>query len=136
MTFEPKKPSAGKTGFDKHAHDEHLLIVVEPKLEAVTTRFGDSEACHASYVVCLDEEPVHVEPDPMVFGTALVPALTDAGDELVVGRLGMANSDKSGRSFWLLYDPSEDDLARARKWLDDNATRSPATQRIMIDTSF
>jgi hypothetical protein len=135
MTFDPKKPSAGKSGYDKHAHDDHLLIVIEPKLEQVTTRFGDADTAHCSYIVCLDHDAPVIEADSMIFGAALVPALTDAGDELVVGRLGQA-SGKTGHNFWLLYDPSEEDMKSAKEWLDSNATRSPATGRIMIDLSF
>jgi hypothetical protein len=135
MTFEPKKPSARtSSAFDKEAARNHLLIFVGAVAESIDTRFGkDQPAARCAYVVDLDVNTV--AQDALMFGTAVVPALTDDGDEIVVGRLDKATGN-SGNDFWLLYDPDEADLERARVWLNANASRSPATQRIFIDTSF
>lgn len=136
MSFEPKKPSTGKGSFDKEAHLDHLCIFIEPVADVLDTQFGNAQpVARCSYVVDLDVEPVDVTPEALIFGQALVPALVDGGDELVVGTLGKA-SGNAGRSYWLMYDPSDEDLARSKEWLDKNAVRSPSTNRIMIDTSF
>jgi hypothetical protein len=137
MTFDPKKPSTGKGTFSKDEKLDHLLIFIEPSSELVDTQFGAAQpAARCAYCVDLDAEAgPKIEAEPLVFGTALVPALVDGGDELVVGTLGKANGN-AGRTYWLLYDPSDEDLARAKEWLDKNAVRSPSSNRIMLDTSF
>jgi hypothetical protein len=128
--FTFSKPSPGGGGFDKAAHEEHTLVFVEPVAEAMSTSFGDTTGAKCSYVVCLDDDLV--EADVVIFGTALQPAITDSGEEIVVGHLVKGNA-KPGRSApWLLEDPTDEELARAETFFATRATRLPSG-RIVIE---
>jgi hypothetical protein len=126
------RPSSGGSGFTKDEHLEHALVFVEPELTETThPTYGDGQAARCSFVVCLTCDLVFA--DPLIYGAALVPALTDSGDELVVGRLGRGEA-KPGRSpAWVLWNPSDDDLEAAREYFAKHATRYPSSGRISLE---
>jgi hypothetical protein len=134
--FTFSKPSAGGGGgFSKDEHEEHVLVFVEPKAEEMSTSFGDTTAARCSYVVCLDCDLV--ESDVIIFGTALVPAITDSGEELVVGHLVKGDAKPGRNPPWLLEDPIDEELARAEAFFATRAARLPSG-RIVVekDTAF
>lgn len=131
--FRFSRPSTGGSGFVKDDHLDHPLVFVEPTAEETSTAYGEGLAARCSFIVCLTCERVF--PDVLVFGTALVPSLTDGGDELVVFRLGRGEA-KPGRSpAWIPYNPSEEDLERADEYFAKHATRYPSSGRISLETT-
>lgn len=128
--FRFSKPSAGGSGFSKDEHEEHLLCFVEPKAEEMSTSYGDTTGARCSYVVCVNDNLV--ESDVVIFGTALVPAICDSGEEIVVGLLAKGTA-KPGRSApWLLEDPHDEEIARAEAFFAQHAARLPSG-RIVIE---
>lgn len=131
MTFKFGKPSSGGSGFSKEAHEGHLLVFVEPEAEETTGAYGDSTAARCAFVVCLTCDTVAA--DVMLWGAALVPALTDGAEELVVGRLARGEAKGNRSAPWLLWNPSEADVAEAEEWFAKRATRYPGSGRISIE---
>jgi hypothetical protein len=130
MSFKIGKPAAGGSGFDKVKHTDHLLAFIEPKAEERTTRYGDTVAATVSYVACLDCQTVDHDVD--LYGQSLVPALTDSGEEIVVGRLGLGEAKAGQNAPWLLWDPTDDEVAQAEQFLEQNAVRTPSG-RIIVE---
>jgi hypothetical protein len=132
--FQFARPSAGGSGFTKDDHLDHPLVFVEPMAEETDhAQFGKATAARCSFIVCLQCEQTFA--DVLVFGAALVPALTDGNDELVVFRLGRGEA-RGGRSApWLPWNPTEADLALADAYFLKHATRFPASNRISLETT-
>jgi hypothetical protein len=130
MTFKIGRPSLGGAKFDKNLHVDHLCVFVGPKLEERSTQFGDATAAIVDYVCCLDCPTV--DADVVIFGVALVPALTDGDEEIVAGRLGLGEPKAGQNAPWLLFDPTDDDLVRVEQFLERNAVRTPSG-RILVE---
>jgi hypothetical protein len=120
--FKVSRPSQGSGGFDKKEHEGHLCIFVEPKAEEMTTRYEkEATAARCSYTCCL--ECRSVVSDALLFGAVLVPQLTNGGEELVVGKLGQGEAKAGQNAPWLLWDPTEEEEAKAEAFLERYATR-------------
>jgi hypothetical protein len=124
------KPSAGGGGFSKDDHEGHLLVFVEPKAEEMSTSFGESTAARCSFVVCLDDDLVEADVD--IYGTVLVPALTEPGEELIVGHLVKGDAKPGRNPPWLLEDPTDEEFARAEAFFAKRAARLPSG-RIVVE---
>jgi hypothetical protein len=127
-TFQFSKPSAD--GFSKDDHEDHTLVFVEPAPEDMSTSYGDTTAARCAYVVCLDDDQVYSE--VLIFGTALVPALTDPGEELVVGHLVKGTARPGRNAPWLLEDPTDNELGRAEAFFTAHARREESG-RIVVE---
>jgi hypothetical protein len=128
--FRFSKPAAAGGGFQKDAHENHLLAFVDVRAEEMSTSYGDTTGARSGYVVCLEDNLV--EADVVIFGTALVPAITESQEEIVVGLLVKGNA-KPGRSApWLLEDPHDEELARVEEFFSTHAARLPSG-RIVVE---
>lgn len=125
MSFKISKPGARLSGFSKDEHEDHLLAFVGITLEeAVSTSFGESDAAHVESVVCLTHPVVYH--DQMIFGTALVPRLTELDDkdaDMVLGRLVKGDAKPGRNAPWLLEDPTDEDEARCEEFFEQYASR-------------
>jgi hypothetical protein len=136
MGFSGKfsRPSSGGSRFTKDDHLNHSIVFVEPELETITGgQYGDSDAARCSFVVCLDCSTVYA--DALIFGAALVPALTDGAEELVIGVLGRGEAKGGHSAPWLLFNPNDGDQARAEAYFEKHATRFPGSGRISLEIS-
>jgi hypothetical protein len=127
FTFRSPAPPSG---FSKDEHLDHTLVFVNPRLEEISTSYGDTTAAQCDYVVCLDDQSV--DEDVKLFGTAIVPALTDEKQELVVAHLVRGTAKPGRQAPWLFEDPTEAELELAEIFFDKYATRTKAG-RIVID---
>ena len=122
MGYNIGKPSRNQGDkFDKAALDGALLLFVGVSLvEAISTSFGESDAAKVNAVVVLDgAHEGDILRNLLIFGTALVPSLTDSGELVLLGRLGKVASKTPGHSpAWVLDDPTDDDEATAQAFLD------------------
>lgn len=126
--------SGGGGSFDKDAHEGHLVfaIGVESRPDQ-QTRFGSADAAACEYWGCIDDSTV-VE-DYLLFGAALVPVVvsdSEAGFEVVCGRLVKGTASGGHNAPWLLETPTSEDFELVAKWLDDHATRLKSG-RILIE---
>lgn len=135
MAFNFARPSSGGgSSFVKDEHIDHPLVFVEPTEEETTSaQYGPSLAARCSFVVCLLDETVSA--DVLLWGTALVPALCDSGEELIIGRLGRGEAKMGRSAAWLLFDPSESDLVAAEEYFTKHATRYPSSGKISLEVT-
>jgi hypothetical protein len=133
MKFRVGRPASGLGGFQKSDHVDHLVCFVEPEEEQVDTMHGRATAARVRYIVCLDDGTIDV--DQLVFGAALVPALLDVDDEIVVGRLVQGEAKAGRNPPWLLAVPRDEELEKAGQWFDSYASRVPASGRIVIEAT-
>jgi hypothetical protein len=127
------KPGSGRDGnkWNKEDHAEHLHAFVglhdAPRQQ---TQFGEQDAVVCDYVVCLDDN--FIGTDVLVFGVAIVPALLDAIDnDVVVATLGRGTAKPGQSPPYLLFDPNDDELARAQQWFDDYSTQTKSGKLIL-----
>jgi hypothetical protein len=117
--------------FQKSEHEGHCLLFVAPELTSMSTQFGEGDAAVCQAVVCATCQSGWA--DVPVFGSALVPRLTIATDDVVVGVLVVGKAGKAGQSPpWLLDDPSESELELAREIVDRVLVRG-ASGRLLVD---
>jgi hypothetical protein len=89
------------------------------------TPYGEDDAARCEWVVCFTDG--YVKRDRLVFGTAIVPALTDSGSAIVVGRIVKGTSAKPGQNPpWLMEGATPDEKAQAGAWLDAHAVKMPS----------
>jgi hypothetical protein len=117
-------------------HDDHLVAYIGlTEMPGQKTSFGEADAVHCDYVVCIDDN--FVGTDVLVFGVAVVPALIEGmaeGDnEAIVARLGKGNAKPGQNAPWLLYDTTDEDRERAAKWLDAYAVGPSKSGRYLIE---
>jgi hypothetical protein len=132
--FSFSKPSASSGGFSKDEHEDHALVFVDARAEEMSTAFGDTTAARCSYVICLDDELV--ESDVVIFGIALVPAIVDPGEEIVVGHLVKGDAKPGRNPPWLLEDPTDEVLARAEAFFAKRAARLPSGRIVIGEEAF
>jgi hypothetical protein len=130
MGFKIGKPKQGAGAWDKAAHEGALLAFAGITYEAdIVTSFGTTDAARVQYIGVVSgasDSTLNgtITEDALLFGNALVPALTGAEGEVVIGRL-VKGTAKAGQSApWLLADPTEEEVAEAEAWLDKHATKT------------
>lgn len=132
MSFKISRPqpSAGGSGFNKDAHEGHLIVAVHPVVENIVTRLGPSDMAKCGYVVCASCAEMWTNAG--LFGSVLVPGLCASGEDIVVFRLQRGEA-KPGRSApWLPVEPSDVDINEVDALFAKIATQMPSG-RIIID---
>lgn len=111
-------------------HLGELTAFVDVTLaEGVGQDFGNGpdDAADCSYIVTLDgKEADTVYEDAWVFGKALVPALTRAETQIIVGRVVKGEAKPGRNAPYLLDDPTDEDLATAQEWFSAHASQDAA----------
>jgi hypothetical protein len=126
-------PPAPAGGFVKEEHLNHRVAFVNATKE-VTKSFsgdGDQDAIKCDYVVCIDCPLVVAEP-PLIFGGALVPRVTNAGDEIVGGPLVLGKPRPGKHPPYVLEVPADEDLRDFGAFFEKHARRMPSG-RIIIE---
>lgn len=119
--------SGGGAGFNFEEHENHLLAFVgvhsRPNEQ---TKFGIRDAAGVAYAICIDDGTVVA--DALFFQTVIVPSLLEGGraSEIVLARVGKGEAKGGQNPPWLMYDPSDEDVALAAKWFDKYAVRMPS----------
>jgi hypothetical protein len=132
VTFKIGKP-AGAGGFDKSAHNGHVLVFIDARGEEVPKYQGDGTqlAAMCSYVLCCNCKLVVA--DQRIYGEALAPRIVDANEEIVAGVLGQSNPKPGRNPAWILEDPTDEDEAAVQAFLAAHATRLPSSGRIVVE---
>jgi hypothetical protein len=117
--------------FGKDEHKGHMVLFVSPEPQTMTTQFGEGDAAVCKAVVCGSCRTGWLSVP--VFGNSLVPRLTIATDDVVIGILVQGKAAKSGQNPpWLLDDPSDTDLKLAREIVELVLVRG-ASGRLLVD---
>lgn len=128
MPWDIGDPGSGGGGdnFKNAEHEKHLLAFIGITSAPNTkTPYGEDDAARCEWIVCFTDG--YVKRDRLVFGTAIVPALVDAGSAIVVARLVKGASAKPGQSPpWILETATDDEKAQAGAWLDGHAVKMPS----------
>ncbi len=140
--FTIGKPSTAPAGdrFNKADHEDRLLLFVAPDLaEGIETQFGTANAAEVAYIVVLDGPTAGtVWKEALLFGSALVPALTNDTGEIVAGRLVKGEAKPGKNAPWLIEAPTAQDEKLAQAWLDDSIATGVMKRKpngsIVIDT--
>lgn len=121
--FKLGKPAkSGGNNLDKSEHLDHLFIAIDPKEQWYEhTANGPGSAAVCRYFVCLTCGG-KVWEDLPVWGTVVVPQLTEGMEELVPGVMTQQTS-RQGRPFYSVEELSEEQEAEVLEWLRANARR-------------
>lgn len=116
------KPAPGGSGFRAAEHVGALVVFVGTKLEPdYPTSFGTTNAARVAITVPLDGENAgEVYYDSLLFQTALVPSLTNAESDIVVGRIGVGQAKAGQSAPYILDEPTEEEITAVQTWLDEN----------------
>ena len=119
--------AAPPTGGITWADHKGALLIVEPlSVETgIQTSFGAADAVKADVHVLTAPGQTEDYPDCLVFPKLLASQLKGQIGSKVVGRLGQGTAKPGQSAPWLLEPASEDDLTKAREWLDK---QKPAVQ--------
>ena len=119
--------AAPPTGGITWADHKGALLIVEPlSVETgIQTSFGAADAVKANVHVLTAPDQTEDYPDCLVFPKLLASQLKGQIGSKVVGRLGQGTAKPGQSAPWLLEPASEDDLAKAKEWLDK---QKPAVQ--------
>lgn len=125
MPLPLSKPAVG-SGIRLADHVGDLIVFIGCTLEAeVQTTFGNSNAARVAISVPLDGDKAgEVYYDSLLFGKAIVPALTQADSDIVVGRLGQAQAKPGQNPAYILEEPTDDEVAAVVTWLEENVAES------------
>lgn len=121
--FKLGKPAkSGGNKLDKAEHLDHLFVAVDPKeVYYEQTQNGPGSAAVCRYYVCLGCGG-KVWEDVPVWGTVVVPQLTEGLEELLPGVMTQQTSQK-GRAFYSVEEPTPEQEAEVLAWLQVNARR-------------
>lgn len=125
MPLAPSKPAQG-SGIQLKDHLGELIVFIGCVLEPdVQTTFGTSNAARVAIAVPLDgEQAGEVFYDSLLFGKAMVPALTQAESDIVVGRLGQGAAKAGQNAPYILTDPTDEEVAAVTAWLEENVAQT------------
>jgi len=121
MPFEIGKPATGG-GIQLSEHVGALIVFVGTSLEAnMQTAFGKTNAARVQIAVPLDGPSAgEVYQDCLIFGKVIVPSLTNAESDIVVGRLVMGAAKAGQNAPYTLTDPTEEEEKAVLGWLESN----------------
>ena len=119
-------PSAGGDMFAARDHVGRLVAFVRPKLEEdVQTKFGAADAAKPRYTVILDGDDANtLFENSLIFGQALVPALTGSDAEIVLGRITVGEAKAGQSPPHILEAATEDDEKVAMAFFSQYAKRN------------
>jgi hypothetical protein len=121
----------GTSGYDRNEHLNHLVAYVgNEDRPDVQTRHGVTRAAWSEYVVCLTDNVVFR--DHLTFGAVIVPQILDGTEGIVLGTLGKGDASAGKSAAWVLFDPSDEELAEATEWFAKYSATLPSG-RIVIE---
>lgn len=133
MPFEVSKPSQAGEGFRSADHVGELVVFIGTNLEPeVKTAFGVTSAARVDVTVPLDgDEAGTVYRNSLLFGKVLVPSLTNADGDIVVGRIAMGEAKPGQNAPYILEDPSKKEEKAVLQWLEENIEETDSGYRVI-----
>jgi hypothetical protein len=121
MPLPLSKPAQG-SGIKLADHIGELIVFIGCKLEKdVNTTFGVSNAARVDIAVTLDgDDAGAVFFDSLLFNKTIVPALTQADSDIVVGRLALGAAKAGQNAPYILSEPTDEEVAAVLAWLEEN----------------
>lgn len=130
------RPGSGgsSSGFKLDDHIGHSVAFVNNDEQTdVQTRHGVVDRVASSeYVVCLTDNAVFR--NHMTFGKAMVPAILDGTENIVLGTIGKGDASGGKNAAWLLFDPTDEEVTAAVEWFGKYSAALPSG-RVVIDTN-
>src|SRR5262245_50731137 len=128
----PGRGGGGSSGFKLDEHVGHSCAFVNNDEQTdVHTAHGVVDRVAASeYVVCITDNAVFR--NHMSFGKALVPAILDGTEGIVLGTIGKGEAAAGKSAAWLLFDPTDEEVQTALEWFGKYSAALPSG-RIVID---
>jgi hypothetical protein len=125
------RPARSVGKFVKADHDCHVVAFLTPRLETdVATSYGPADAARCD-VVCVDYAEYY--DDQLLFGKALVPALTAGDDPVVCGVFGQGRAKDGQSAPWVIDEPDDDDVARVQAVVDRCVTEAGGVLVVDVD---
>lgn len=136
MAFEISKPSSQQgSGFRPSDFVGALVVFIGCHLEPeVNTAYGKTSAARVDIAVPLDgEDAGEVFKDSLIFGKVLVPSLTNADGDIVVGRIAKGDAKPGQNAPYILEDPSKKEEKAVLEWLEENIEETERGAYEVID---
>lgn len=118
-------PSAPGGGIKWEDHKDALLLVEPLSFESqVQTSFGPADAVKANVTVIDGAGAGEFYESTLIFPKLLVSQTSREINNKILGRLGQGSAKPGQSPPWLLNEASADDIAKAEKWVAENAKSS------------
>ena len=123
MSNDPFAGPASSTGITWDELKGHLILVdVKSQETDIVTAYGITDALRCD-VIDLDTDDEYT--DTLVFPKVLQGQLRPRIGGKVLGRVGQGEKKPGQSAPWKLEDPTDQDKAKARAWIDKQALAAP-----------